>query len=485
MFYSTLIVVEILFAIRLALYWIGLWQQKEYRPDRMLSHFKSEEHVRAALLYYVDLSGIIRRPIQTQKSVLLTCFSLIAVLILLITNYKHPFFSLAITMATPIVASIVVGLFSLPTWGIKQVVILNAKKKLVNREHPLCVIGITGSYGKTSTKLLLAHVLQLSAPTFSTRESHNTLFSIAVDIRRFLKPEDRYAVIEYAAYKQGEIRQITNFISPDIAIITGITTQHVGLFETYQQLKKAKYELLQSLEKDGQAIINCEDDETWQLREWAGRDAMHWQCSAGGTWRVSDEHVLNNRLSFTLKTPSKHIPVNTKLIGNTYVSNVRSVLAVAELLKLNAEAVARALETFRPDHHFVQLKKGVHELRIIDDGKTSNPVGFRAAMQLANGMSAKKKLLITAGIVDLGKQSDDVHFSLGQTAGAIFDRIVYTNDQGYQSFCKGAKAVNKNVSCVKLTLILPLDLVESFRRGDMVLIEGKIPPVIEKQLYTL
>lgn len=138
---------------------------------------------------------------------------------------------------------------SIPSYIAKQIIIEIAKIKIKTRKSPLTVIGITGSYGKTSTKQLLEHVLKTKYKVFATGQSHNTLFSVASDIIRYLSDEQTHAIIEYGAYKRGEIKRLTELIKPQIAVITGISKQHYGLFGSYENLKMAKFELIESLSK--------------------------------------------------------------------------------------------------------------------------------------------------------------------------------------------------------------------------------------------
>ena len=101
---------------------------------------------------------------------------------------------------------------------------------------------------------------------------------MASDIIRYLSDEQTHAIIEYGAYKRGEIKRLTELIKPQIAVITGISKQHYGLFGSYENLKMAKFELIESLSKNGLALINCDDNETQKLRTMAGQSSINWSC---------------------------------------------------------------------------------------------------------------------------------------------------------------------------------------------------------------
>lgn len=464
-------------SVRTILFWIQLWQQKEYRLDRMKLHLGDKQNLRFWLGYNVAFNQGLRRPFFTLKATLLLFSSFISVVAIgtkgLLWSY----------LAIPLVVSFWVATMTIPSFLVKQFIVLAAKVKLGSRKSPLVVIGITGSYGKTSTKQLLESVLKTKFNTFATKQSHNTLFSVSWDVLKSLSDNKTHAIIEYGAYKRGEIKQMTKLIGPQIAIITGITRQHLGLFGSFDKLKKAKFELLQSLPENGLAFINCEDKDTKEIQEMADQGGIRWRCFETGKWKIGDFKTTDGHLSFYIRAAEKKFMVKTKLLGNTYVENIKAVVAVAKHLGISAEMTAVTLRNFIPTDHFITRSAGLNQSTLVDDGGTGNPKGFESVIQVVETMEFPKKALVTSGIIDLGEVSNQVHTELGRVAGKVFDVVFYTGDEGFTSFSDGWNKTARRKPVVRITENTDL---ENFRKeinkNTLVLIEGRIPVRILKLL---
>lgn len=432
----------------------------------MKLYLTDKQNLRFWLGYNVVLNQGLRRPFFTIKAILLIVVSFISVIAIgtkgLLMSY----------LAIPLVVCFWVLAMTIPSFLVKQFIVLAAKAKIRLRKSPLTVIGITGSYGKTSTKLFLEHILKTKFNVFATRQSHNTLFSVSWDILRFLSNSQSHAIIEYGAYKRGEIRQLTELINPQIAIITGITKQHYGLFGSYENLKKAKFELLESLPPDGLAFINCSDKNTKEIQVMADQNGIRWRCFETG-----------KRKTWGFQAAEKKFVIKTKLLGDIYIDNIKAVLAVAEYLGISAEMTAEALESFKPTEHFISRSVGLNQSALLDDGGTANPKGFESAMQVAKTMQYSKKVLVTSGIVDLGVASAQVHEELGETARKVFDVVFYTGADGFDSFLKGWNKISGGKPIFRILENTDLNnFQKEINKKSLVLIEGRIPTRVLKLL---
>lgn len=472
------------------LYWVQLWQQKEYRIDRMIAYFIETRYrdMFPSLQSFNPLSPV-RRPFFTVKSLLIIVLSSTGVSLYLILVFKLHIvlFLIALLLLEgiiPLFVSTNVAIATIPSNVLKKTVVIWAKKLVSSRETPLFVVGVTGSYGKTSTKEILTHIISSKYSVFSTAESHNTPYSISLDILKKLKPFHTHAVIEYAAYKRGEIEALTKIIKPDVAVLTGIAPQHLSLFGSYSNVKQAKFELIDSVPAEGITIINCQDKDTTEIQKLASEHRKNWRCSNEDSLHIIHAGLADGYLRFTLKTPRENFQIKTKLLGRMYLENVKMAVAVASLLGLSPRDISRSMISFRPSSHFLRLAKGLNDSTIIDDTGTSNPKGFMKAMELVAELKFKKNVLITPGIIDLGEESKAVHFELGAKAGDVFHEVVYSGDSGAQAFANGWKS-NQNSGRFHLPseiLKRPHLLSQIVDRNTLVLAEGRLPTSIYETL---
>ncbi|MEK7111149.1 MAG: Mur ligase family protein [Patescibacteria group bacterium] len=483
------IIIWLLLVTRKILFWAQLWQQKEYRLDRIVIYLKNKRNLRSWLGYNVIFNQGLKRPFFTTKATLLTVASFIVSAI--IANLFLPtdkwWLGLLISyLIIPLTVAFFVLCLSIPSYIAKQIIIEIAKIKIKTRKSPLTVIGITGSYGKTSTKQLLEHVLKTKYKVFATGQSHNTLFSVASDIIRYLSDEQTHAIIEYGAYKRGEIKRLTELIKPQIAVITGISKQHYGLFGSYENLKMAKFELIESLSKNGLALINCDDNETQKLRTMAGQSSINWSCFETKKWKAGEFKIINGNLNFHLQADGKKLIINTGLPGSIYKENIKAVLALAERFNIPADITAESLNNFKPSDHFVSQSTGLNKSMLLDDGGTSNPKGFASAIQIAKDLKYPKKILVTSGIVDLGDASDQVHEELGMMANQTFSMVLYTGPDGYDSFLKGWDKLSGNKPILRIMENSDLEKLQNeIDENTLVLIEGRLPARVTKLLKSI
>ncbi|MGD9129308.1 MAG: UDP-N-acetylmuramoyl-tripeptide--D-alanyl-D-alanine ligase [Candidatus Woesebacteria bacterium] len=457
--------------------WLAIIQQKEYRLDRFLLFLKSDEGKKDFLkllpkAHELNRSGL-KRPVLTKRILLVAMLTTLITAGILLVDTLYPIFILIIFLIY-LLLPLIIFIATLPTALVFE---LTARKKLnqaatkIKAAKPL-IIGITGSYGKTTTKLILAHVLKQKFKTFATEKSFNTKYSLPLSILKNYHGQE-IAIIEYAAYTQGEIKFLTKYFKPNITIITGLTAQHLGLFGTVDNIIQAKAELIRALDDKSLVFCNAIDLGSKQI------------CQAGAATKSiafsGDEAVvkikdvgLNERaeLYFTWKGQK----IQTKLIGEHYLDAIKASIAVAKHLKMTDQDITKALKSLKVTDYMIKLKKGKNQSLIIDDGKTSNPTGFKAALDILQQFSNKKIVLITSGIVDLGKLSSEIHMEIASKAEKIVDLLLYTGLDGQEEFKSvfGARFENQK------TVIK--NSIQYFDENTVILIEGHIPQWVRKEL---
>lgn len=495
---TTLAVVFFLtsFFIR-SLRWLGILQQKEYRLDRMLLFLSSTEGMQELLRFFPQKSDFsrsgLKRPKLTPRSLLLTLIFIVLTAIYfkvainfgasyLLNWYPHPFwYTFIMILLVMVVYLVTIPLFVLAS-VLPTVVLahLQTYKRLLQAQkliqaHKPTVIGITGSYGKTSTKILLAHILEKKYSVFMTPKSYNTKYSVAQSVVTGYKGE-KIAIIEYAAYRKGEIRELAKWIRPQIALITGLTKQHIGLFGSLAEIISAKAELVASLPENAEVICNLYDEQTRQIFD-AGSVKNKAKLIA-----VNAEYEKVRLEKVRLNTEGKlqfewnGTTVKTQLIGEQYIEAVHLAIVTALRFKMEQQEIVSAIESFIPDDKFVlsyNLNSGV---RVVDDGDTSNPKGFAAIISLTKTIGAQKKVLITPGIVDLGADSKEIHLELAKQARKVFDQVVFVGEAGKQEFTEvfGSELLTQSEQLA--------EVISSLDSNDLIIIEGRMPSWTKKYI---
>lgn len=493
---TTIIVLFFLasFAVR-SLRWLGIVQQKEYRLDRVLLFVFSKEGMKEFLRFLPKKSDFsktgLKRPKITSRSVLMAgIFSILSYIFFrygmqfleayLLQMYPYPrwylfFCFLFLLFIYLIVIPIFAVVSAIPTVILAHVQtykrLYQARKKLLISKPK--VIGITGSYGKTSTKLLLAHVLGKKFSVFVTPKSYNTKYSVAHSIVKGYSDEE-IAIIEYAAYKKGEIKELAKWVRPDMAIITGLTKQHVGLFGSLQEIIHAKAELVASLPEKATVICNIYDKQTQEIVTLGAKDKNLESIFVDSDAKSAhlDTAKINSEGKLLVNWDGQGI--QTHLIGVQYRELVHLVIVTALQFGMSKNEICSAIESFIPDDKFIRMYTLQSGVRVVDDGDTSNPKGFEAIITFAKMMRAKKKILITPGIVDLGQDSKEIHTKLAVHAKKVFDSVIFVGEAGKQSF---VSVFNDDLLTTKEQL---QEIMSTLDSDDLLVIEGRMPAWVQQ-----
>ncbi len=305
----------------------------------------------------------------------------------------------------------------------RQYYVLSARKRL--REINPVVIGITGSYGKTTTKEVLAHILSARYETLKTPKSYNTLMGVCKVIREDLRPDHEYFVVEMGAYKKGEIAQICKLVRPSIGIVTAIGPQHLERFKTIDKIIKAKSELLQALPEDGVAILNGDDPGCLSMASATKATVKKYGVDSDpGMVDLSARQISvgSEGTQFEIVHHDQAQAVRTVLLGRHNVSNILGATLAALESDVPLRTVAHALSMLPTVEHRLQLVQGPHGVTYIDDSYNSNPKGSAMALEVLSAFPGRK-FVVTTGFVELGSIEDDEDRKLGQEAAAAGDYI--------------------------------------------------------------
>ncbi|MFC1711471.1 Mur ligase family protein [Patescibacteria group bacterium] len=453
-----------------------IFQLKEYRRDRIWAHFKTKTGLRQLLLNFNILKFkkvIFPRPtLRIGLSVLLVLLFLyyfLFILLSLIFPYLVGFpsailISLLVILVIYIILmpifSLVTMLFiSLMIFPIKELIYYLANSKIQKLEN-LQVIGITGSYGKTATKEILAYLLSDEKWALATPKNCNTKLGIAVFILKKLRLKHKLFVVEMGAYKKGEIREICNLVRPNIAVLTGINEQHQELFGSFENIIVAKYELVQSLpRKVGVAFYNANNPYVLKISR-----------------KRKIKKFLYGR---------ERVFYKTKLAGNWHQENIKGALKIVKFLGLDKNKMIKKLKQLKDFSMSLKIKNIGNGIKVVDDSYSSNPSGFFSALEYISNLPAKKRILIMPGIIELGQASDSIHEQIGRKSALICDHVILTKKDFFKPIKKGfiTKKNDKLLEVCENKEILLEKIKNLKKRSNLFLVEGRVSKFVLDVLW--
>ena len=325
--------------------------------------------------------------------------------------------------------------------GINRHYISDAKRKL--KEVPgLKVIGVTGSYGKTSMKFYLQTLLQERFSVLVTPESFNTPMGVVKTIRGFLKPSHEIFICEMGARHVGDIKELCDIVHPECGIITSIGPQHLETFFCMENIQKTKFELADALPEGGMLFLNGDNSHIREKAAEYGRLDRIFYCTeageeAGKGYYAKDVAVSQLGTEFTMVSPEgEEERFQMRLIGAHNVINVAGAIAVANRLGIPFKQLKVPVRRIAPVEHRMQMRE--HGLvTIIDDAYNSNPVGSRAAVETL-AMFEGIRILITPGMVELGEKEEEYNYLFGTYAADCCDYILLVGKKHTEPILKGA-----------------------------------------------
>ena len=373
---------------------------------------------------------------------------------------------------------------------------LRARRKL-NRFKPM-VVGITGSYGKTSTKYFTEALLGSRFRVLKTRASFNTILGVCRAINEELGPEHEVLIVEMGAYRRGEIRDMARLTRPHIGVLTAIGPQHLERFGSIETIEKAKFELLEALPADGIAIINNDDPRVRRLAETLTRPAV--RCygidysdadlsggEAGGELDLradSIEHGPDGLTFDLIDRDGKRVTVKTRLIGLHNVSNILAAATVAQAAGVSMREIAGAIGRLQPVPHRLEVHTGPDGVTSIDDAYNSNPVGAAGALAALAEFKTGRRILVTPGMVELGAEQDARNEEFGAAAAKVCDYVILVGRNQTAAIRRGLVgagfAEDRAVSVKNLNSGLEA-MKGIVRAGDVVLFENDLPDLYDEE----
>ncbi len=317
--------------------------------------------------------------------------------------------------------------------GINQYYIRDARRML--KACPdLKIIGITGSYGKTSVKYYLHTLLGARYDVLMTPESFNTPMGVVKTIRGSLKATHEIFLCEMGARHVGDIKEICDIVDPQMGVITSLGYQHLETFRTLDHIVGTKRELFDALPAGGPRFVNGDNEFVKQYG--VDGDAITYGLEEGNAYRAYDLEYSEKGTRFTVQAPDgSREEFTTRLLGEHNVINITGAIAVSHELGIPLDKLKIPVRRLEGAPHRLQpIAKG--NTVIIDDAYNSNPNGAHMALRTL-GMFQGVRVLVTPGMVELGEQEDHYNYELGREATQYCDYIVLVGRRQTESIQRG------------------------------------------------
>jgi UDP-N-acetylmuramoyl-tripeptide--D-alanyl-D-alanine ligase len=448
---------------KLFLFWLWLWQLKEYHAGRFLAHFQEGQ----AFKKIISSLWRLKYPKFTKKVTVIFFTGVFLALFIIVQGYYLFVFLLIILVPL---------FFQIPTLFWRNIYIEKARRKRMQFSN-LLVIGITGSYGKTTTKEFLAHILSKKFKVLKTKEHQNSEVGVSNCILQELGPEHQVFVCEMGAYNRGGIKLLASIAKPRIGVLTGINQQHMATFGSQENIIQAKYELIESLPANGVAFFNAQNKYCVELyNKTSIKKVLYGQTAS---FR-GEENLLG------AMTVAKELGMTDEEIAGA----VKEIEEPWPSFNMPSPYGDMAIKVARPtkakQFAFIpgaKIQKGRDGFTVIESTYSANPDGVMAALEYLKKQPGKK-ILVMPCLIELGQTSREVHKTIGKKIEEVCDLAIITTRDRFDDI-KEAAFAEASASQRELRIIYmetAKDIADTIKRtassGDVVLLEGRVPQTL-------
>ena len=343
----------------------------------------------------------------------------------------------------------------------------------------LKIIGITGSYGKTSTKHYLHRILSEKYDVLMTPGSYNTTLGVIRTVREYLKPYNEVFIVEMGAKQQGDIKEICDLVKPHMGIVTAVGEQHLESFKSIENVQSTKFELIDALPQDGVGVVN-DDFEYVANRKVENVECIRYAVNETKNTAYTAKDVTYDETGtrFTVVGGGKELQLHTKLVGECNISNLIAAVIIALRLEVPEDKIRYAVEKIEQVEHRLNLKRTPGGITIIDDAFNSNPTGSKMAMDVLSRFNKGKRIVITPGMIELGEKQYELNEALGVKIAECADVAIIVGEYNKEALLSGIKQGNmngENVHAVASFNEAQQVLATIARAGDTVLYENDLP----------
>ena len=354
----------------------------------------------------------------------------------------------------------------------------NDAKRIIGSHKGLIIIGVTGSFGKTSTKNYLASILAEKYNVLVTPGNFNTLLGVIRTIREHLRPYHQVFIVEMGAKQKNDIKEICDLVHPSIGIVTAVGEMHLETFKSVENIQDTKFELINSLPADGLGVINNDSE---YIKSYNGITSrcriIKYAVDGNGDYKATDVVYGANGVSFTLNGNEQY---NSRLLGAGNLLNILASIAVADHLGVPVNKQKNAIARLQPVEHRLSMKVA-NGITVLDDAYNSNPQGAKMGLEVLKNFAVgegNKRIVITPGFVEMGARQASANKELGRTIAKSCDYAIIVNAVNREAIKSGLE--EGGLPTEKYFLADSLNhaheqLAKILRAGDVVLYENDLP----------
>lgn len=501
--------------------WLSLWEEKEFKPSRLLIHLKETRkgkslifgldnfikwlaiflygitifwggdfyyHLLVALIYLYLFIKIILKIYNREFS--LPTLSLNAILIILLTlvfsgvlfifpPLDRYLWTLIIDRLNPLLLAFFIGIL-LVFFDFRQDTIINRAIDMLNKHKNLLTIAIVGSYAKGSTKEFIAKILAAKFNILENDTPFNNSLGIAKTILSRLTSHTQIFIVEMEDYKPQDIDEMSNIARPKIAVITGINDEKSSVFGSIDKIIDSKYEIVENLPRDGLVLLNGNNANTLSLYERIkhkkyvyGSDIEAQNIKLTKFSISFDVHILGAAQKDSALAGRKYKLSNIKLIGSQNVENLLPGIFLGLYLGIDFSLIRRQIQKLAPLPRTMDPAKSDKGASLLDDTYNTHLNSIKTAVEYIK-LYKGKRILVLEPLSELGKNALSDHLELGKEIGKVCDYLFLTNDNYYKPLVSG---VQKEKSLCVVSVLPPAKIAkfieENTGRGDVVVFEGR------------
>lgn len=359
---------------------------------------------------------------------------------------------------------------------VRQYYLRTAENKLKNSD--VIKIGITGSFGKTTVKEILRTILSQRFRVLATPESYNTPLGIALTVRGLDSSHDVF-IAEMGARYKGDIAALAKMVKPRYGVLTGVNNQHIETFKNEENILKTKYELFERLTDDGVGFFGSDNNKSVELFEKFDKKKYLAGIKGEGQLVTAENITMDSKgMSFDLIIGGQNtVRCSTVLLGKHNVRNICLAAAVAYEMGLTADEIAAGIGRLQSIGHRLELVPNNKNVIIIDDSYNSNEDGVNAAMEVLD-MFEGRKIVLTPGLVELGKYENVVNLEFGKKLAAHVDQVIIIGHHNAETIINGlldGGMQRENIKFAKTLNKGNAILNEIMKEGDVVMFENDLP----------
>lgn len=356
-----------------------------------------------------------------------------------------------------------------------------AREKLASLSE-VKVIGITGSYGKTSTKFMMRDLLSERYRVCATPGSYNTPMGICKVINQDLEAHHQILILEMGARYKGDIGELCDIAEPQISVVTNVGVAHLETLGSQDAIAREKSVLAQRVRPGGLVVLNGEDERVAAMASLAGHArVIRTGESEGVIWAGSPTYGPEGT-AFTLYWKEvgeevASVEVRMNLLGRHNVENFLLAAAVALSEGIRLETIAVSARRIEPIEHRLELKRQ-GEVTIIDDAFNSNPSGAREAIHVLSSFHSGRRILVTPGMVELGDVQEEEHHRLGRMIGETsLEKVYLVGERQTAAILEGIRETGPNLSVevVSSLAVANRKIRDDLQSGDVILYENDLP----------